>query len=307
MTLGYGFNPGSALVLANASSQGAVASVAAANTSLAAAAGAISGMLIQLYVQERRTGESHYDLTAAMNGCLGGLVAVTASCAVIEYWAALVIGAVAGGLYLLGSATLVKLKLDDAVDAVPVHLVNGSWGLLATGLLASPGRCQDAFGPSFTHAGLFYTLKDGVDFTLLLCQFVELVFIAGWVAATMYPFFLWLNYMGWFRSDSLEELVGLDISYHGGHQYEEEMVHEEFIKAYMDKKGLRRRRPAATRRNDTDLVDDEIDADSVSWAGFDAASPEQTGSVSRSSKKSLPPESHPISGRSKRKDSRINA
>lgn len=290
--------------MTNATSQGAVASVAAANTSLAASVGAISGMLIQLYVQERRTGESHYDLTAAMNGCLAGLVAVTASCAVIEYWAAIIIGAVAGGLYLLGSATLVRLKLDDAVDAVPVHLVNGAWGLIATGFLASPSRCQDAFGSSFTHAGLFYTIRDGVDFTLLLNQFVELVFILGWTSATMLPFFMWLNYMGWFRSDSLEELVGLDISYHGGHQYEEEMVHEEFIKTFMEKKGLRRRR-VGTRRQDADAEDEPADADSVSWAGFDAASPEQPGSASRFSKKSSPVESHPSSGRFKKKDETI--
>jgi Ammonium Transporter Family len=302
------------LTLPDAASQGAVASVAAVNTSLSGAAGAISGMLINLYVQERRTGESHYDLTAAMNGCLGGLVAVTASCGVIEYWASIVIGSVAGGLYLVGSAALIKFKLDDAVDAVPVHLVNGAWGVLATGLFASPSKCQDAFGPAFTHAGLFYTFKTGIDFTLLVNQIVELFFIMGWTFATMFPFFMWLNYMGWFRSDSLEELVGLDISYHGGNQYEEEMVQEEIIKAFAEKKGLRRRRRGASnrRRGDDDDEDDEEegagsgDADSVSWAGFDAGSPNAgAGSNAKASSKKnkkVPKETHPGSaGRGKTK------
>jgi Ammonium Transporter Family len=273
-------------------------------------------MLVNLYVQERRTGESNYDLTAAMNGCLGGLVAVTASCGVIEYWASIVIGAVAGALYLLGSAALIKFKLDDAVDAVPVHLVNGAWGVLATGLFASPGKCQGAFGPAFTHFGLFYTFKSGVDFTLLINQIVELFFIMGWIFATMFPFFMWLNYMGWFRSDSLEELVGLDISYHGGNQYEEEMVQEEIIKAFAEKKGLRRRRRDSSRRGGGDDDDEEegagsADADSVSWAGFDAGSPNNgAGSSSNfrpsSSKKKAPApkkETHPGggSGRGKKK------
>jgi hypothetical protein len=241
-----------------------------------------------------------------MNGCLSGLVAVTASCGVIEYWAALVIGAVAGVLYLVASEALVRFKIDDAVDAVPVHLTNGAWGVLATGLFASPGRCQDAIGPSFTHAGLFYTFRTRVDFTLLVCQLVEFSFIIGWTTAMMFPFFMWLNYMGWFRSDSLEELVGLDISYHGGHQYEEEMVQEQFVKAFMDKKGLRRRHNAAQRSQDTDADDDGNDADSASWAGFDAASPDQTSHRSRPSKNGSLKESHPSSGRVKKKDGMVN-
>ena len=83
-------------------------------------------LFVNLYVLERRTGEYIFDLTKTMNGCLSGLVAVTAGCGTVENWAGVAIGAVAGLLYLGGSTFLIKIKLDDAVDAIPVHLFNGT-------------------------------------------------------------------------------------------------------------------------------------------------------------------------------------
>ena len=123
---GYGFNPGSALLLTAAPSRGKVAALAAANTSLSAAAGATTSLFVNLYWQERRTGEFTFDLTKTMNGCLSGLVAITAGCGTVENWAGATIGAVAGLIYLVGSSLLVRLKLDDAVDAIPVHMFNGT-------------------------------------------------------------------------------------------------------------------------------------------------------------------------------------
>lgn len=122
---GYGFNPGSAILLTT-EYRGRVAALAATNTSLAAAAGASTALFVNLYLQERRTGEYAFDLTKTMNGCLSGLVAVTAGCGTVENWAGVAIGAVAGLVYLGGSALLIRLKLDDAVDAIPVHMFNGT-------------------------------------------------------------------------------------------------------------------------------------------------------------------------------------
>lgn len=189
--------------------------MAATNTSLAAAMGACSSLFVNLWWQERRTGEYTFDLTKAMNGCLSGLVAVTAGCGTVENWAGATIGIVAGLIYLGGSDFLIRLKIDDAVDAIPVHMFNGIWGIIATGLFSSPGRIFDAYGTD-EHAGWFYEVGRGsINGTLFTNQLLCLVFILGWVVVTMLPFFLWLNYMGWFRSDSLEELVGLDLSYMG--------------------------------------------------------------------------------------------
>ena len=97
------------------------------STALAGAAGGVAALFTNLYVEERRTGEPHFSLLMAMNGALSGLVAITAGCAVVEPWAAVVIGIIAGWLYIYASGLLIRLRIDDAVDAIPVHMVNGAW------------------------------------------------------------------------------------------------------------------------------------------------------------------------------------
>ena len=87
----YGFNPGSALMIANPASA-ETASLAAVTTTMAGAAGAISGVFTDAIIEGKRTGEVSYDLTMCMNGALAGLVAVTSGCATVPAWAAIVIG-----------------------------------------------------------------------------------------------------------------------------------------------------------------------------------------------------------------------
>lgn len=115
---------------------------------------------------------------------------VTAGCATLEPWAGLLVGFVAGGLYLWGSDFLIRLRLDDAVDAIPVHGINGMWGLLAVGLLSSPDRLFKAYGTS-DYPGFFYSLGSGnVNGNLLGCQVLGMIFIFGWALFIMLPFFL---------------------------------------------------------------------------------------------------------------------
>jgi ammonia channel protein AmtB len=139
---------------------------------------------------------------------------ITGGCAVLELIIAFVVGSIAGILYILGSELLVRIKIDDAVDAIPVHAIGGLWGLLAVGFCASPSRMGQVYGEAAAqHPGFFYTFPSGSHFDLLGCQVVGILFILGWTLVTMLPFFLWLNFMGWFRSGSVQELVGLDIAY----------------------------------------------------------------------------------------------
>lgn len=140
---------------------------------------------------------------------LTGLVAVTAGCGVIDYWAALVIGIIAGWVYIVVDAKLIEYKIDDAVSAIPVHLGGGLWGVFSAGLFAVPDLLTDAYGVA-TYPGLFYT-ETGKN--LVPAQMVGALFIIGWTMITMVPFFLILNYMGLFRVNELEELIGLDASY----------------------------------------------------------------------------------------------
>lgn len=90
------------------------------------------------------------------------------------------------------------------------------------GLFASPRRLEMAYGLT-KHVGWFYSWGRGsADATLLAANLLELLFIIGWVSVTMIPFFLMLNYLGWFRSDPLDELVGLDVRYHEAASFRKE-------------------------------------------------------------------------------------
>ena len=204
----FGFNPGSALLL-TMDNKGSVAALAAVNTTLSAAAGTVSCLLTNGIIERFRTGEFTFDIVMAMNGCLSGLVAITAGCAVVEPWAALLIGIVAGWAYIIADVLLIRGTLDDAVAAIQVHLANGLWGVVAVGLLASPSRMLDAYGTD-SHPGFFYSPTGS---NLLPAQLAGALFIVGWTLSTTLPFFVMLDYLNLFRVNALEEIIGLDATY----------------------------------------------------------------------------------------------
>lgn len=210
----YGFNPGSTLNI-SAAGYGDIAGLCAVTTTLSAAAGSISAMFTDTILGMMSSGEAEYDLTMAMNGALGGLVGITANCSVVAPWAAVFIGLISGVVYKFSSALLVKLKVDDAVDAIPVHFFNGIWGCIATGLFADPNRVSSVYGWD-DRGGAFY----GAGAHLLGVELAGILFIIAWTVGLMTPFFLALNALGMFRVDPTEEKVGLDISHHKGAAYD---------------------------------------------------------------------------------------
>jgi len=264
----YGFNAGSALTT-NSPEIHKLMAIAAVNTTLAGGMAGLTSLFTNYFIQERLTGEPVFDLVMAMNGSLAGLVAITSGCGMVEPFAAVIIGALAGLLYLAGSKFLIRLRLDDAVDAIPVHMFNGVFGLICVGLFASPSKLELAYGKQMPHYGLFYSWRDGhSDAHLLAAQLVGSLFIVGWVLLTMMPFFVWLDWRGWFRSDPLEEIVGLDTSYHGGLILAgEEEVNPEYISRFKDRRAEVRRRhtggslsmeaPTEGMKSDYDQDDDD--------------------------------------------------
>ena len=118
----FGFNCGSNLAV-----DGTIGLIAT-NTMLSGSAALITGMLVHWLVRGWADAES------AINGALGGLVAITACCNVVAPWAACIVGIVAAILVVFGGSILLKFKLDDAVGAVPVHLFCGIWGTLCVTL-----------------------------------------------------------------------------------------------------------------------------------------------------------------------------
>ena len=234
----YGFNPGSALVIDNHESA-TTAALCAVTTTMAAACGCVTSMFTDTIIEARKTGEASYDLTMAMNGALAGLVGVTAGCSVVSSWSAVIIGIIAGWTYLGFSKLLIRLKIDDAVDAIPVHFANGMWGVIAVGLFAEKEHLATA-GYASDHAGWFFSWGEGSgDANLLLCQFVAIIWICGWVFTLMTPFFIALNALGMFRVDPLEEEVGLDISHHRGAAYDLEGPKKEDVEELMEVRASR--------------------------------------------------------------------
>lgn len=179
----YGFNAGSAITITGPD-QSSIISISTVNTTLAAASSCASALGANYIIVERTTGEGEFSLKAALNGCLSGLVAITGGCALCEPWAAVVIGLLAGLLYLASSTLLVRWLIDDAVDAIPVHMSNGLFGSIAVGLFASPERLELVYGQA-KHVGLIYS----GDWLLLGIQCCGILSVFTWVTALMFPFF----------------------------------------------------------------------------------------------------------------------
>ncbi len=119
-------------------SQGIRIGIVAVNTALAAMAGALCAMLYLISTKKKP------DPTMMCNGLIAGLVAISASCAFVDPWAALLIGAIAGVVVILSVYFWEVAGVDDPVGAISMHGASGLWGLLALGLFAN-GR----FGAGF--------------------------------------------------------------------------------------------------------------------------------------------------------------
>jgi Amt family ammonium transporter len=125
----FGFNGGSAFNISSVDNANSVALIIL-NTNTAGLAGAIIAAII-VYLQYKKL-----DITMILNGALGGLVAITAGAHVVGLWEPIVIGAIGGALVVYAVPMFDKLKIDDPVGALSVHLVNGIWGTIAVAIFA---------------------------------------------------------------------------------------------------------------------------------------------------------------------------
>ncbi len=125
----FGFNGGSQLALAGVSDALAM-SIVLVNTNLAAAAGVMAAISVSKPILGR------YDLFAALNGAIAGLVSITAGPDMVEHHWAILIGAMGGVLSTAGIKLLEAVKIDDGVGAIPAHLIGGMWGTLAVCIAA---------------------------------------------------------------------------------------------------------------------------------------------------------------------------
>lgn len=198
----FGFNPGSQLAIHGGNAD--AVSLVAVNTNLAAAAGGLVAMVIGwLFVTKKP------DLPTALNGVLAGLVAITAPCAYVTPAASILIGAIGGVIVVYGALLLERLKIDDPVSAVPVHLMNGAWGTLAIGIFATEN------GVTGLIAG---------DTGQIVAQLIGVGAVGVWCLATGSVLFGAIKAVTGLRVSREEEMKGLDIEEHGSEAYPRDVV-----------------------------------------------------------------------------------
>jgi Amt family ammonium transporter len=188
----FGFNPGSELA-----ADSAVPGIFV-TTLLAGVAGALVATMIT-WVKDGKP-----DVAMAGNGLLAGLVGITAGCAAVNNWSAVIIGLVAGGLVVAAVLFFDRIKIDDPVGAVSVHGVCGAWGVIAVGLFAR----EDS---DFWKQGLLF--GGGAD--QLVSQIIGVVAIIAFVGIAMTIVFLAIKATIGLRVDAHEEIEGLDVHEHG--------------------------------------------------------------------------------------------
>ncbi|EYU23520.1 hypothetical protein ABFS82_04G152000 [Erythranthe guttata] len=220
----FGFNPGSfgkiLVAYPNTVNQGNWTAVGrtAVTTTLA---GSTAG-IVTLF--GRRLLVGHWDALDVCNGLLGGFVAITSGCSVVEPWAAIVCGFFAAWVLIGLNILALKLKIDDPLEAAQLHGGCGAWGLIFTGLFAKEEFIIQAYDSGLIGASRSSGLLMGGGWGLIGAQVVELLAIVGWVSLTMGPLFYLLHWLGILRISMDDEVAGLDISSHGGYAYN---AHEE--------------------------------------------------------------------------------
>ena len=142
----------------------------------------------------------------SVNGCLAGLVAITAPCAFVTVNAALIIGLFAGLIVVCAVKLLDAMKIDDPVGAIPVHLFNGIFGTICVGLFA-----VDKITGAATGNGLF----NGGGMTLLIAQLEGIAAVGAYTLAASLVCWYAIKLTVGLRVSKDEEEQGLDIGEHG--------------------------------------------------------------------------------------------
>ena len=181
----FGFNGGSVL-----SADPELTSLTLVTTCLAAAAGGVASFIFSSILYK------NYDITMFLNGILGGLVGITAGADQMSPTDAILIGAIAGVIIVMGVALIDKLKLDDPVGAVAVHLICGIWGTLAVGIFGNMA---------------------GID--QFITQLIGVGAYAAFCIVTSFIIFYILKVTLGLRVSAKEETEGLDIHEHGMDAY----------------------------------------------------------------------------------------
>ena len=181
----FGFNGGSVL-----SADPELTSLTLVTTCLAAAAGGIASSIVSNILYK------NFDLTMFMNGVLGGLVGITAGADLMSPMDAIFIGIIAGAIIVFGVSLIDRLKLDDPVGAIAVHLICGIWGTLAVGVFGDMA---------------------GID--QFIIQLIGVGIVGAFSVITSFIIIITIKKTIGLRVENEEEIKGLDLSEHGMDAY----------------------------------------------------------------------------------------
>jgi Amt family ammonium transporter len=195
----FGFNPGSTM----AADPAAISHILN-TTNLAGAMGLLTATATAWIALGKP------DLGMTINGCLAGLVAITAPCAFVSINSSIIVGGVAGVIVVFAVLFFDKIKVDDPVGALAVHLVNGVFGTLCVGLFA-----QDKITGVATGNGLF----NGGGFKLLSVQAMGSLSVIAFTFVASLIFWAVIKVAMGLRVSQEEEITGLDMGEHGMEAY----------------------------------------------------------------------------------------
>ncbi|CAM9899140.1 unnamed protein product [Ectocarpus sp. 12 AP-2014] len=179
--------------------------------------GGASGGITSLLVNKLQCG--YWDTGSALNGILTGLVSITAGSGTYEPEGAFVVGVLGGVLYFFASSLLLRNHLDDVVNAAPVHLFGGMWGLVSAGLFSSKFAYAMAYSEDRSDkcAGILY----GGSGSSLAANIIFLMAVVAWVGFLTLLLFVVTKLTIGIRVSKQQELAGMDDSKHGGQTFPE--------------------------------------------------------------------------------------
>lgn len=193
----YGFNSGSTQCFNNCME---VAAQIAVNTTLSVGASGLTCLALAVLLG------SPGDIGPMLNGILAGAVSITAGCALVQAYAAVVIGIVGAFVYTFASKLLHRLQIDDPLDASPVHFFCGMWGVLSVGFFSTETSTELAY----TYANDWGVFYGGKGYQLGM-QVLGVLVIAAWTCTLSGTLFLLLRKVCWLRVPGAVEEKGLDM------------------------------------------------------------------------------------------------
>jgi Amt family ammonium transporter len=230
----FGFNPGSTM-----SADFSLISKIATVTNISASASTLSALLTSWFLMKKP------DLTMILNGCLAGLVAITAPCAFVSPISAIIIGFIAGVIVVLSVLFFDRIKIDDPVGATSVHLVCGMFGTLAVGIFHEKN-------------GLIFS----GEINLLKVQLIGVVTVG--IFTFLFSLIIWLAIKLTFglRVSPQEEIEGLDLGEHGQLCYPEFITAEQsYLQVEIpskEEKKISKRKPPKTEVETPEVESDRV-------------------------------------------------